>query len=227
MADVRAATFVFADLAGYTALTAAHGDEHAADTAAAFVSEARQLLVDYEAEAIKSIGDALLMRAQDAEQAVHLAARIMEDLGSRDRSLGIRIGMHTGTAVQRGDDWFGAGVNIAARIADLAESGEILMSEETQQAARRAVRPDQLQRLGRRDLKHVHEPVEIHVFHPAGDSGRQLPIDPVCHMALEPASCEERRVHRGVEYRFCSTTCAAAFDRAADSYVGRHSSERR
>ncbi len=227
MAEAPAATFVFADLAGYTALTAAHGDEHAADTAAAFVSEVRQLLADYEAEAIKSIGDALLIRAQDADQAVHLAARIMEDLGGRDRSLGIRIGMHTGTAVRRGDDWFGVGVNIAARIADLAESGEILMSDETRHAARRAVRPDQLQSLGRRELKHVHEPVEIHVLHPAGDSGRQLPIDPVCHMALEPTRCEARRVHRGVEYRFCSTTCAAAFDRSADRYVGRPASGRR
>jgi class 3 adenylate cyclase len=42
--DATAQTFLFADLAGYTALTDAHGDELAADTAAAFRATAHELL---------------------------------------------------------------------------------------------------------------------------------------------------------------------------------------
>ncbi len=43
-------TFLFADLAGYTALTEAHDDEFAADTAVDFVVTARELLAEAEAE---------------------------------------------------------------------------------------------------------------------------------------------------------------------------------
>jgi class 3 adenylate cyclase len=45
--DRRVATFVFADLAGYTALTEAHGDEHAADVAEGFCRRVRALLQTY------------------------------------------------------------------------------------------------------------------------------------------------------------------------------------
>ncbi len=102
----EAATFVFADLAGYTALTEAHGDEHAADVAEAFCERMRALLSDYDAQEVKTIGDALLVRVPDAAQAIHPAARLVSDSGVKDRSLGVRVGMHTGTAVQRGEDWF-------------------------------------------------------------------------------------------------------------------------
>jgi adenylate cyclase len=90
-ASAETATFVFADLAGYTALTEAHGDEYAADTAAAFGASIRALLVDYDAQEIKTIGDALMLRATDATQALHLAARIVEDLGAQDRTLALIV----------------------------------------------------------------------------------------------------------------------------------------
>lgn len=95
-------TFLFADLAGYTALTEAHGDEHAAHEAAAFCDAVRELLDDYDGEEVKAIGDALLLRVAEPVEALRLAARIVCELGERDRSLGVRIGMHTGTAVRRG-----------------------------------------------------------------------------------------------------------------------------
>ena len=118
-------TFVFADLAGYTALTAAHGDDEAADAAEAFFAAVRELLPDHHAEEIKAIGDALMLRAPDAAQAAGLAERIVCGYGTQHRGLGIRVGIHTGTAVRRGDDWFGAAVNIASRVADLATAGEV------------------------------------------------------------------------------------------------------
>jgi adenylate cyclase len=51
-------TFLFADLAGFTALTEAMGDEEAADLVGAFCSAASDLLPQYEAKQIKAIGDA-------------------------------------------------------------------------------------------------------------------------------------------------------------------------
>jgi adenylate cyclase len=217
------ATFVFADLAGYTALTEAHGDEHAADTAAEFSQAVRSLIDDYSAEEVKMIGDAMLLRVRDASHAVHLAARLIGDHGARHRSLGVRIGMHTGGAVRREGDWFGASVNVASRIADLAHAGEVLISVATKDAAEGALLPGQLRGRGRHRLKNVAEPVELFALVPEGVEERRLPIDPVCRMAVDPALATEQAVYRGVEHHFCSSGCAEAFRAAPERYAGRRS----
>lgn len=218
-------TFLFADLSGFTALTEVHGDEHAADAASEFCTSVRGLLEDYDAREVKTIGDALLLRATDAEQAIHVAARIVGDFGVRHQSLGVRIGMHTGPAIQRGDDWFGAAVNVASRIADVARSGEILLSVTTRDAVEQAVLPGQLQPRGRRAFKNVREAVELFALVPEGADGRrQLPVDPVCRMAIDPMLARDHTVYRGAEYHFCSSSCANAFREAPGRYAGRRSS---
>ena len=65
-------TFLFADLAGFTALTEAHGDEQAADLAHEFESAAARLLPRHGAEQIKTIGDALMPRVDRPADAVKL-----------------------------------------------------------------------------------------------------------------------------------------------------------
>ena len=100
-------TFVFADLAGYSALTEAHGDEHAADVVAGFCAVVRALLGAYDAHEIKALGDALLIRVPDAGNAIRLAARVVTEAAGHG-ALGVRVGMHTGTAVLRDGDWYGA-----------------------------------------------------------------------------------------------------------------------
>src|SRR3954451_22412738 len=92
-------TFLLADLAGFTALTEAHGDEEAAEVAAEFFDVVRGLLPSYDGEEVKSMGDAVLVRLPEAGAAVRLAARLLGDYGARHRALGIRVGIHTGTAV--------------------------------------------------------------------------------------------------------------------------------
>jgi adenylate cyclase len=213
-------TFVFADLAGYTALTEAHGDERAAEVAATFCDELRRLLGDYGAEEVKAVGDALIVRVSDAGQALHLAARIVGDFGARDRALGVRVGMHTGTAVRRGDDWFGSAVNVASRIADLAYAGEVIVSAATRDEAASSALSGQLWSRGRRSLRHVPEPVEVFALVPEeGDGRRGLPVDPVCRMTVDPAASDETVVWRGVEYHFCSGACAEAFRAAPAHYI--------
>ena len=62
-------TFLFADLAGFTALTEAHGDEEAADLVGDFCEQVGEMLGDYDAEKIKALGDALMLRVPVAGQA--------------------------------------------------------------------------------------------------------------------------------------------------------------
>ena len=116
-------TFIFADLAGFTALTEAHGDELAADLVGEFCAQARPLIDQHEGEWIKAIGDALMIRVPDAAEAVRLALRLTHDVGGRHGFPGVRVGLHTGPAVQRGRDWFGATVNLAARVSNVAVAG--------------------------------------------------------------------------------------------------------
>ena len=103
-------TFVFADLAGFTATTEAHGDDHAADIAEAFVDAMRGLLPGHEAREVKTMGDAVMLHVADAERALCLAECAVGELGARHGELGVRVGMHTGPAVHRHGDWFEATV---------------------------------------------------------------------------------------------------------------------
>lgn len=214
------ATFLFADLAGYTALTESHGDEYAADVAAGFAAAIRETLEGYTAQEVKRVGDGVLIRAEDADQALHLAARLICDFGARHRALGVRVGMHTGSAVARDGDWYGQGVNLASRVLSAAEPGEVVLTAATRDAVGGAVLPGQLRPRGRKALKNVREPVELFALIPEGmPDDRRLPIDPVCHMTIDPDRAGETLVHDGTEYAFCSETCAKAFLSQPRRYV--------
>jgi len=116
VADEQAHTFLFADLAGFTALTEAHGDEEAADLAAEFFDCVRDLLPEYGGEEVKTIGDAVMLRCERPDAAVELGLRIVDEVRKRDHFPVVRVGMHTGPATERSNDWFGAAVNVAARV---------------------------------------------------------------------------------------------------------------
>ena len=212
-------TFLFADLAGYTALTEAHGDEAAADAAAGFCDRARALLPGHGAHEVKAIGDALMIHVPEALGAARLAEELVCGYGRSHRELGVGVGMHTGTAVRRGGDWFGSAVNIAARVADLACAGEVLLTAATVAALGPSVG---MRSRGTHALKNVTEPVELFEL-ALGDSRspRALPVDPVCRMAIDPERAVERRAHDGAEYLFCSQRCAGLFAGAPDRYAAR------
>lgn len=211
-------TFVMADLAGYTALTEAHGDEAAADAAAAFFDAARALLPDFGAEEVKTIGDAILIRAPDAAAGVRLAERLVCDYGAQHRGLGIRAGVHSGTAVERDGDWFGTAVNLTARIADAAAGGEVLVSGPALHGAGDALREIDPSPRGAQAFKNFPDPVEIFELD-FPDAPAVLPVDPVCRMAVEPERAAAREFHEGREYYFCSQECHSRFVASPSSFV--------
>jgi len=124
-------TFLFADLVGFTAFTERAGDDAAADVAIAFQTAASHAAHDLGCEVIKQLGDAVMIHGRDAARVVTFALRLTRELSSEGWCPPLRVGVHSGTAVQRDGDWYGATVNVAARLADSAVAGEILMSVET------------------------------------------------------------------------------------------------
>jgi adenylate cyclase len=216
---VASHTFLFADLAGYTAMTEAHGDEVAADAVLDFCRGVSELLPEFEAEQVKSIGDAVMVRVPEASAAIGLAIRLIGEVGTRHGSLAVRVGAHTGPAVERDGDWFGAAVNLAARVAAVAERGEIVMTDATHSAAGAAVLDYEIEVRPSQTFKNVAEPVTLYALALASQPDvADLPMDPVCRMAVEPDKCEARRARDGVEICFCSVECAAVFDRHPERY---------
>jgi adenylate cyclase len=217
-AESTESTFVFADLAGFTALTEAHGDVHAAELAGDFCGLVRGLLAEHEGEEIKTIGDAVMLRCADAAAAVELGLRILEEVAARDEFPVVRVGMHTGTAVERGGDWFGTAVNLAARIAGVAGGNEVLLSEATVSVAGE-LPGVQVQTHGLHRLKNVPGQTTLYLAVREGAETADVSIDPVCRMAVAPDRAAGRLTHDGREYRFCSLECVRAFAARPEDYV--------
>jgi len=153
-------TFLFADLVGFTTFTERAGDETAADVAVAFQTTTAHLAEKYGCEVVKSLGDAVMIRGDDAAQVVRLALRIERELAREGWCPPLRMGVHSGTAVRRGSDWYGSTVNVAARMAEAAAAGEVLFSFTTRELLRADDRVTVAER-GARSFKNVREPVGV------------------------------------------------------------------
>lgn len=217
---MRVHTFLFADLAGFTALTEAMGDEEAADLAGEFCETVRGLAPSHAAEAVKTIGDALMLRGEDPALAIRLGLHVVHEIGGRHYWPTVRVGMHTGPAAERSGDWFGATVNVAARVSGLAAGGEVLLTEATRDAAGE-LEGVELREHGRHPLKNVAEPLLLYTALRLGErSAAGLPVDPVCRMAVDPARAAGTLVYEGREYTFCSLDCVQRFTGAPYRYAG-------
>jgi class 3 adenylate cyclase len=211
------ATFVFADIAGFTALTEAHGDEEAVVLVDAFTELVCRELPAIQGEHVKTIGDALMLRIPDPANAIRLGL----DISRRNLSHGapaVRVGLHHGPAVERNGDYFGAAVNLAARVSGIAAGGEVLVSGPTA-----ALAPDLegivYESRGRHELRNVSEPVELFAALPVGATAERLPIDPVCRMAVDPERAPGRLLYGGNAYFFCSLACVGRFAERPERFV--------
>jgi adenylate cyclase len=214
-----AQTFLFADLAGYTALTEVHGDEEAAKLVADYCASIRALLPDHGAEEIKTIGDALLIYVPQAGDAVRFGLRVAHEVGAQHGFPAVRVGMHHGTAIEREGDYFGRTVNIAARVSALAGAGEVLVTGAVVEAAGSVESVRFIDR-GRHPLKGIEEPVNVYLASAgAEETPEGLPIDPVCRMGVDPERAVGVLVHEGTRYYFCSMHCAKRFAEQPDRFV--------
>jgi class 3 adenylate cyclase len=214
----RRHTFVFADLAGFTALTEAHGDEIAADLVGDFAARVGSWLPAFGGGQIKPIGDALMLRLESPIGAVELGLAVVERTRELPEFPEVRVGMNTGAAVERGGDWYGAAVNLAARVAAAAGGGEVLLTEATLLAAGQSAVVE-IEPLGERRFRNVLDPVAVFRARRHAQPSTELSVDPVCRMALRPSAAWQRRTYAGLEYLFCSPECAAKFAADPSSYA--------
>ena len=198
----------FVDLAGFTALTEAHGDDHAADVHDAFVGAlGRACQASAHVACVKHLGDGALLVSRSAGEMIGALLAGVEHQADDELCLRVRAGVHAGPALRvegvHGEDFLGHTVNVAARLCALAAPGEMLLSGAVRSQAPSAARA---RALGRRALRHVAEPVDVWAM----PLGRQTGlIDPVCHMTVGPGALSARA--GGQDWLFCSAQCRDAF----------------
>jgi len=201
------ATFAFVDMAGFTALTEAQGDEDAADLAVMFAELTRSMLAPRD-RLIKSIGDAVLVTSPDPARGLTLVERLLTVAAAEPRLPTLRAGLHHGDAVERDGDVFGAAVNLAARVAAEAHPAEVLGTAPIAEAARDLGIP--VADIGEVALKNVRRTTFLYSIALMLGSG-DTPIDPVCRNHVDRRTAAGRLRYGNREFWFCSLTCAAAF----------------
>lgn len=211
-------TFGFVDLAGFTALTEAHGDTDALALVERFEAKVVTSL-SAEDQLVKTIGDAVMLRFPTATSAVTATAAIFDQCMSEPGFPVPRAGLHHGSAIVRGDDWYGATVNLAARVTGQARGGQLLGTSHVADAARRSGHI--VTALGAFRLRNVAVPTELYDLH-VGQPVAGTVIDPVCRMQVPIAAAAGTLRHEGVDRWFCSLTCAAAFAAAPAHYTPDH-----
>jgi adenylate cyclase len=214
-----AATFVFADIAGFTALTEAHGDEQAARLVADFCDAVAAELPAFGGTQIKTIGDALMLRIADPQHAVLLGLRIAHDVLTGHGAPSVRVGMHHGPAIERNGDYIGATVNLAARVSGAASGGEVLLTAQTAALAP-LIEGVLYESRGRQALRNIRDPVEMVAAVRHGNTSEQgRAIDPVCQMAVDPERAAGRLNYNDSTYFFCTLACAGEFARHPERFM--------
>jgi class 3 adenylate cyclase/YHS domain-containing protein len=210
-------TFAFVDLAGFTAMTEAHGDSEAVATVRAFQARSLQVLGSDD-ELVKTIGDAVMLRFSTPEAAVTALRELLQrELVVGDSVLLPRAGAHHGQAVAVDGDYYGAAVNLAARVAGEARGGQLLVTTSTAMAARDlgAV----VSHVGSVQLRNVSESVDVYDVRVA-DHTDTIVTDPVCQMRV-PTTGESAIAldWSGRRFHFCGLPCVSAFAAHPDRYA--------
>jgi class 3 adenylate cyclase len=141
-ADDGTVTIMFTDIEGSTALNAGLGDARWVRVLAAHDELVETYVEKYRGLIVKTQGDGHMVVFSTPELALRAALDIERAFGAkwnhsrelRRTPISVRIGLHTGTAIERDGDYLGQNVALAARVAAQAEGGEILVTGEIVEA---------------------------------------------------------------------------------------------
>jgi adenylate cyclase len=129
-------TVLFTDLVGFSTWALEAGDERAIALLREVSNAIEPPITRRRGEVVKRLGDGLMGAFRDVDSAAQAAFEGCERLAAIEvegYTPRLRTGIHLGRPRRVGRDYFGVDVNIAARLAELAEPGEILVSDRTLQ----------------------------------------------------------------------------------------------
>ena len=163
----RLTTILAADVVGYSRLMAANE----AGTLTSLKALRRELVepktTEHHGRVVKLIGDGTLMEFGSVVDAVHFAVDLQRAMALRntdvpeDQRITYRIGINIGDVIIEGDDIYGDGVNIAARLESLADPGGICVSRTVFSHVKGKVDLG-FEDLGEQELKNIPEPIRVY-----------------------------------------------------------------
>jgi adenylate cyclase len=119
----------FLDMTGYTRITEERGDQAAAELVTRLTRLVQQPADRHGGKVVKQLGDGVMLYFRTPRDAVVAALEMLEAISAASMPP-THIGVDTGPVVFQGGDYFGRTVNIAARIAERAAPGQVLVSQE-------------------------------------------------------------------------------------------------
>jgi class 3 adenylate cyclase len=210
--------FLIADLAGYTALTEAHGSAQAARIVGRYVELAAAVL-EPGVELVEQVGDQVLIVGAAAASALLTAVRLRDAVEDEPMFPTLRAGLDAGPCHVEGKRYFAPALNVTARVAAYARPGQVLCTERVARAA--GSQPGlELAALGPARFKNVPYAVALFEVRPGEAGGALSAVDPVCRMHVAPATAPARLPYGGRTYVFCTFECAKRFAESPEAYVG-------
>jgi TolB-like protein len=180
----RLAAILAADMAGYSRLMGA--DEEG--TLERLKALRRELvdpkIAEHKGRIVKTTGDGLLVEFASVVDAVRCAVAVQQAMPERNTSVGpdgrieLRIGINLGDVIVAGDDLYGDGVNIAARIEALADAGGVFVSNTVHDHVRDRL-PFVFEDLGEQQVKNITRPVRVYRVRDAAPRAAAPPALPL------------------------------------------------
>jgi adenylate cyclase len=189
----RLAAILAADVAGYSRLMGA--DEEG--THERLKALRRELLdpkiAEHRGRIVKTTGDGLLVEFASVVDAVRCAVAVQQAMPERntgaaaDDRIELRIGINLGDVIVEGDDLYGDGVNIAARIEALADAGGVFVSNTVHDHVRDRL-PFVFEDLGEQQVKNIARPVRVYRVRDLGAANSpSAPVAPALPLPDKPS----------------------------------------
>jgi len=163
----RPLTILAADMVGYARLTEAAEEDTHYRLRAIRVGTVNPAIVSYRGHIIKNTGDGFLASFESSTDAVRCAIELQREVAASERShppdrrIRFRMGLNAGEFIVEPDDMYGAGINIAARLEQLAPPGGILISRTILDRAHSKIEVP-IEDLGHLRLKNIARPVRAY-----------------------------------------------------------------
>lgn len=174
----RLAAILFADVVGYSRMMA---DDEAG--ALAVLNHHRKtefdpVVTQHSGRIVKLMGDGALVEFASVVDAVNCALAIQTAAAGGGSSLALRIGVNLGDIILQGEDIYGDGVNIAARLEPLAEPGGICVSSVVHESIRNRVEAT-FSDGGTVEVKNIDRQLTIWRWHPSDQGGAGAAAKPI------------------------------------------------
>jgi adenylate cyclase len=148
----------FLDITGYTRLTQERGDAAAAQLAEDLGGVVRQTAVHHGGRPVKWLGDGVMLHFPNPGSGVVAALDMVERIVGAGLPPA-HVGLHAGPVIFQEGDYYGQTVNLASRIADYAQAGEVMVSQSVVDAADGS--PVSFREIGPVELKGLAAPMDL------------------------------------------------------------------